>query len=92
MTSTAKATPGAERPSERAEHRSSLFHSDAMELRFENLKYGVNVSHFMATITSSKAGHIQILKGRGISGSVRSGEVMAMLGHSGAGKVSEDVK
>lgn len=55
-------------------------------LQFQDVRYGVTVSALKATITRSKAGHVQILKG--ITGSVSSGELMAIMGPSGAGKTS----
>ena len=55
-------------------------------LTFEDIKYAVKVSALSAAITKTKAGTVKILQG--VTGAVRSGEIMAIMGPSGSGKSS----
>lgn len=61
-------------------------HTRNLCLTFEDISYSVTVSPLKAAATRSQPGHVPILKG--ISGYVTSGELMAVMGPSGAGKTS----
>ena len=53
---------------------------------FRNIEFTVNISNTQSMITGDAPGPKKIL--HGVSGSCRSGEVMAIIGPSGAGKTT----
>lgn len=55
-------------------------------LRFEDVRFGVYVSRTRAFFTRGVVTHKNILKG--VSGVVESGQILAIIGSSGAGKTS----
>ena len=55
-------------------------------LTFRNIEFTVNISNTQSMITGDAPGPKKIL--HGVSGSCRSGEVMAIIGPSGAGKTT----
>lgn len=63
-----------------------LLNYNQVELRFKDLRVSVNISKMKAFFTGCKSGKKDILKG--ISGIVASGQILAIIGSSGAGKTS----
>ncbi|CAN0468355.1 unnamed protein product, partial [Scytosiphon promiscuus] len=57
-----------------------------VELRFQDIRFSVEVSKTKASLMGGKAGVKHILKG--VSGAVASGQILAIIGSSGAGKTS----
>ncbi|CAM9811429.1 unnamed protein product, partial [Ectocarpus fasciculatus] len=57
-----------------------------VDFRFRDVRYSVQVSKTKASLMGGKAGVKQIL--RGVSGAVESGQILAIIGSSGAGKTS----
>lgn len=57
-----------------------------VDLRFKDIFLSVEVSPIMGCLTGEKAGTRDILKG--VSGVVKSGQILAVIGSSGAGKTS----
>ncbi|CAN0470121.1 unnamed protein product, partial [Hapterophycus canaliculatus] len=57
-----------------------------VELRFRDIHFRVEVSKTTAFLIGGKAGMKHILKG--VSGAVASGQILAIIGSSGAGKTS----
>ncbi|CAB1099471.1 ABC [Ectocarpus sp. CCAP 1310/34] len=58
----------------------------AVDFRFRDVRYSVEVSKTKASLMGGKAGVKHIL--RGVSGAVESGQILAIIGPSGAGKTS----
>lgn len=56
------------------------------DFRFHGVRFSVNVSNTKATLMGGKAGLKEILKS--VSGAVGSGQILAIIGASGAGKTS----
>lgn len=63
-----------------------LLNYDQVELRFKDVRVSVNISKMKTFFTGGKSGEKDILKG--ISGIVASGQILAIIGSSGAGKTS----
>ena len=57
-----------------------------VDLRFRDVRFSVAVSKAKAAFTGGEAGVKDILKG--VSGVVESGQILAIIGSSGAGKTS----
>ncbi|CAM9446521.1 unnamed protein product [Ectocarpus sp. 4 AP-2014] len=57
-----------------------------VDFRFRDVRYSVEVSKTKASLMGGEAGVKQILKG--VSGAVESGQILAIIGSSGAGKTS----
>lgn len=57
-----------------------------MDFRFRDVRFSVEVSKTKAAIMGGQAGTKEIL--RGVSGAVESGQILAIIGPSGAGKTS----
>lgn len=57
-----------------------------MDLRFRDVCFSVDVSKAKAAILGGEPGNKKILKG--VSGAVESGQILAIIGASGAGKTS----
>lgn len=57
-----------------------------VDLRFHDIRFSVKVSKTKAALMGEKAGVKDILKG--VSGAVSSGQILAIIGASGAGKTS----
>lgn len=57
-----------------------------MDFRFRDVRFSVEVSKTKASLMGGKAGVKHIL--RGVSGAVESGQILAIIGSSGAGKTS----
>eukprot|EP00752_Nemacystus_decipiens_P009950 g8873.t1 len=57
-----------------------------VDFRFRDVRFSVEVSKTKASLMGGKAGVKQIL--RGVSGAVESGQILAIIGSSGAGKTS----
>ncbi|CAM9549652.1 unnamed protein product [Pylaiella littoralis] len=57
-----------------------------VDFRFHDICFSVEVSKMRAALMSEKAGVKEIL--RGVSGAVESGQILAIIGASGAGKTS----
>lgn len=57
-----------------------------VHLRFRDVRFSVETSKTKAALLGGKAGKHEILKG--ISGAVESGQILAIIGSSGAGKTS----
>lgn len=55
-------------------------------LKFQDVRFSVETSKTKAALLGGKAGNHEILKG--ISGAVESGQILAIIGSSGAGKTS----
>ncbi|CAN0120957.1 unnamed protein product [Ectocarpus sp. 6 AP-2014] len=59
---------------------------EKVDFRFRDVRYSVEVSKTKASLMGGEAGVKQILKG--VSGAVESGQILAIIGSSGAGKTS----
>lgn len=59
---------------------------EQVDFRFRDVRFSVEVSKAKAAIMGEKAGVKEILKG--VSGAVESGQILAIVGASGAGKTS----
>lgn len=57
-----------------------------VDFRFRDVRFSVEVSKTQASLMGGKAGVKRIL--RGVSGAVESGQILAIIGSSGAGKTS----
>lgn len=57
-----------------------------VDFRFDEIRFSVDVSKVKAALMGEKAGAKDILKG--VSGAVSSGQILAIIGASGAGKTS----
>lgn len=57
-----------------------------VDFRFRDVRFSVEVSKTKASLLGGKAGVKHIL--RGVSGAVESGQILAIIGSSGAGKTS----
>eukprot|EP00903_Cladosiphon_okamuranus_P021625 g19883.t2 len=57
-----------------------------VDFRFRDVRFSVEVSKTQASLMGGKAGVKHIL--RGVSGAVESGQILAIIGSSGAGKTS----
>ncbi|CAN0170684.1 unnamed protein product, partial [Ectocarpus sp. 12 AP-2014] len=57
-----------------------------VDFRFRDVRYSVEVSKMKASLMGGEAGVKRIL--RGVSGAVESGQILAIIGSSGAGKTS----
>ncbi|CAN0131811.1 unnamed protein product, partial [Ectocarpus fasciculatus] len=67
----------------------NLWHStgeEKVDFRFRDVCYSVEVSKTKASLMGGEAGVKEILKG--VSGAVESGQILAIIGSSGAGKTS----
>ncbi|CAN0324910.1 unnamed protein product [Scytosiphon promiscuus] len=60
--------------------------SPRVDFRFQNIRFSVEVSKARAAVIGGKYGEKKILKG--VSGAVDSGQILAIIGASGAGKTS----
>lgn len=66
--------------------RLDLGSDQQVDLRFRDVCFSVAVSKAKAALTGGEAGVKEILKG--VSGVVESGQILAIIGSSGAGKTS----
>ncbi len=57
-----------------------------VDFRFHDVRFSVEISKARSTLMGEKHGEKKILKG--ISGAVDSGQILAIIGASGAGKTS----
>lgn len=57
-----------------------------VDFRFRDVRFSVEVSKTKASLMGGEAGVKHIL--RGVSGAVESGQILAIIGSSGAGKTS----
>lgn len=57
-----------------------------VDFRFHGIRFSVEVSKTKAALMGERAGVKEIL--RGVSGAVSSGQILAIIGPSGAGKTS----
>ena len=60
--------------------------SPEVDFRFHDIRFSVEVSKARAAVIGGKHGEKKILKG--VSGAVDSGQILAIIGASGAGKTS----
>lgn len=60
--------------------------SPKVDFRFHDIRFSVEVSKARAALMGEKQGEKKILKG--VSGAVDSGQILAIIGASGAGKTS----
>lgn len=60
--------------------------SPKVDFRFHDIRFSVNISKARSALMGEKHGEKKILKG--VSGAVDSGQILAIIGASGAGKTS----
>lgn len=64
----------------------AVVYHDQVELRFRDVRFSVELSRTKAFFTGGKVGRKEILQG--VSGVVGTGQILAIIGSSGAGKTS----
>lgn len=57
-----------------------------VDFRFDDIRFSVEISKAKATLLGEKHGEKKILKG--VSGAIESGQILAIIGASGAGKTA----